>query len=148
MQTCTALQCCCSMSEAHRCHTSASSSESSPTPSNAWTVQDIIAERKSLNGDKELLVIWKPSWIPKENMADGPVWRSFRGARRCQFSCAAGSIIVPVEAGSSLAADIATVTRQVSANPLVSASGGIAAERKRDMTPKKSLSTDPKRVRQ
>jgi len=138
------------MSDAGHSPASVSSRSSSPAPSNTWTVQDIIAERKSLNGDRELLVVWKPSWIPKENMEDGPVWRSFRDAQRCQFSCAAGSIIVPVEVGSSLADDIAAVSHQVSSNTPTVATGlrVDASQSKKDMTPRKSLGTAAKRWRE
>jgi hypothetical protein len=137
------------MSDADHNPASVSSCSSSPAPFNTWTVQDIIAERKSLNGDRELLVVWKASWIPKENMEDGPVWRSFRDAQRCQFSCAAGSIIVPVEAGSSLAGDIAAVSHQVSNTPrVVTGLRGVASQSKKDMTPRKSLGTAAKRWRE
>ena len=58
------------------------------------------------------MVVWKTSWIPSSNMiADGPVLRRFRNSPKWNFSSAAGNmrIILPVEPGTVLARDCATV---------------------------------------
>ena len=58
-----------------------------------WDVQEILAERRSMGGEIELLVVWKTSWIPKENlMADGPVMRQFMESRKWNFGSAPGVI--------------------------------------------------------
>lgn len=52
-----------------------------------WTVQDILAERRMANGESEVLVVWKPSWIPKSNMNDdGAVMRAFKEAMKVRFN--------------------------------------------------------------
>jgi hypothetical protein len=38
-----------------------------------WEVIDILAEREDAQGNREVLVVWKPSWIPKTQLALGPV---------------------------------------------------------------------------
>ncbi len=73
-----------------------------------WDVQEILAERTSVLGDPEYLVVWKTSWIPKSGMmADGPILRNFEATRKCEFTIGKNvmQMFVPVEPGSSLAAD-------------------------------------------
>ena len=68
-----------------------------------WQVQEILAERTSMGGQKELLVVWKTSWIPKENlMSDGPVMRQFTETRKWSYKSAAGAITLAVEPGTTL----------------------------------------------
>ena len=82
----------------------------SPAPSESdeyiWHVQEILAERVSMGGERELLVVWKTSWVPKENVvADGPVMRQFRHSRKCNFKSATGDMILAVEPGTTLQRD-------------------------------------------
>ena len=73
-----------------------------------WDVAEILAERTTVSGDLELLVVWKTSWIPKANMiADGPVLRRFEAERKCSFTAGKNAmrITLPVQPGTSLAAD-------------------------------------------
>ena len=95
-----------------------SDSSATPSPSSApceghlWDVQEILAERTSVTGENELLVVWKTSWIPYSNMiADGPVMRRFKNAPKWNFSSAAGAmrIILPIEPGTMLAQDCAVI---------------------------------------
>jgi hypothetical protein len=102
--------------------------------SQLWDVQEILAERTSISGENELLVVWKTSWIPRSNMdADGPVMRRFEKAPKCRFSTAAGSmrIILPVEPGTVLAQECATIA----------AAADGAHEDKREYAPRKVLDT-------
>ena len=89
--------------------TSPSASISSDnTDGNLWDVAEILAERTTVTGDLELLVVWKCSWIPKSNMmADGPVLRRFEEERKCTFTAGKDRmrIKMPVQPGSTLAAD-------------------------------------------
>ncbi len=64
-----------------------------------WLVQDILAERTSLTGDKELLVVWKPSWEPASNVQHGPAMTLFRATPKWEFtSCTRGMrVLLPVE---------------------------------------------------
>jgi hypothetical protein len=74
-----------------------------------WDVQEVLAERSSISGENELLVVWKPSWIPKSNMMpDGPVMKRFRGERKWRFDSAAGNLQIPVQDGTTLMHDCAT----------------------------------------
>ena len=44
-----------------------------------WEVQDILAERTT-KGSRELLVMWKPTWVALEQLdSDGPVYQAWRG---------------------------------------------------------------------
>jgi hypothetical protein len=71
-----------------------------------WDVQEILAERTSVSGERELLVIWKTTWIPKRNMIpDGPIMRRFNEARKWTFVSSAGVLILPVEPGTMLEQD-------------------------------------------
>ncbi len=71
-----------------------------------WDVQDILAECTTVLGGKELLVVWKTSWIPKRNMiSDGPVMQRWTEARKCKFKLGLDYIRLAVEPGSTLAMD-------------------------------------------
>jgi hypothetical protein len=71
-----------------------------------WDVQEILAERSSVVAGKELLVVWKTSWIPKRNMiSDGPVMRKWIESRKSKFRQGLDHITLAVEPGSSLAMD-------------------------------------------
>jgi hypothetical protein len=77
-----------------------------------WDVAEILAERTSVSGENEVLVVWKPSWIPKSNLqSDGPVLQQYSGSYKWKFSSACGAmrLFLPVEPGTSLAADCATI---------------------------------------
>ena len=74
-----------------------------------WDVQEILAERTSITGENELLVVWKTSWIPKSNMIpDGPVMMRFESERKWKFGSAAGNLQIPVQGGTTLMLDCAT----------------------------------------
>ena len=58
-------------------------------------VQGILAERwSSTLGCSEVLVTWKPTWIPITNLQDGPILRNFRAATKCYFLSAAGKLLL------------------------------------------------------
>jgi hypothetical protein len=74
-----------------------------------WDVE-VLAERKMANGDSEVLVLWKPSWIAKKDLhSDCPAMRKFRDAPKARFGYATtlGMLILPVEPGTKLADDCA-----------------------------------------
>lgn len=68
--------------------TSASSpaaSNSCPSPSEGfiWDVQEILAERTSINGGNEVLVVMKTAWVPVNQMiADCPAMQRWRDTGR------------------------------------------------------------------
>ncbi len=63
------------------------------------------------NNSKEYLVVWKPSWIPEENMDDGHVLADFNSAPKCVFTSKVGKIMltVPPDTESSMAEDLANI---------------------------------------
>lgn len=98
-----------------------------PSSSNAgvWEVQDILAEHTSVTGENEMLVVWKPSWIPISDMADGPVMQRFKIIPKWTYSSAKGSmrLKLPVEPGTVLADDCAAiVAAAVATNAAINAS--------------------------
>jgi hypothetical protein len=102
-------------SSCHSMTTAPASATPSPSPSSneacIWDVQDILAERTSINGENELLVVWKPSWIPISNMADGPVMQRFKATPQWTYSSAKGQmrLKLPVEVGTDFADDCSAV---------------------------------------
>jgi hypothetical protein len=113
-----------------------SSRSPSPTTGCIWDVQDILAERTTLQGDSELLVVWKPSWIPKSNMeADGPMMRVFDTAPKIVFRNSvirSLRILLPVEPGTVLQGDSAEVEyREAALTDHVVGSSGKIDRRKR-----------------
>ena len=60
-------------------------------------VQDILAERTSTTlGCSEVLVVWKPTWIPITNVQDGPILRKFRAATKCYVLYPPPDFLVPL----------------------------------------------------
>ena len=135
---------------------SASSESLASSPSQActgqlWEVQAIMAERTSTGGVNEVLVVWKPDWIPITNVPDGPVLRKHHHARKCVFMSSVGKVILPVEPDSTLEDDmVAAAARlesaiQVARERELFGSGGAAPSRVRG-TPRKSLGSVAKRA--
>jgi hypothetical protein len=85
----------------------------SPSASQSSTEQlgevlDILASRSSTTlGCPELLVVWKPSWVPLPNVLDGPILSKYMAAPKCYFLSSAGKLLLPVESDSALARDMA-----------------------------------------
>ena len=111
-------------------HSASLSIESTSTDSAyLWDVQDILAERVSINtGQRELLVVWKPSWIPNRNMIrDGPVMRRFTEATKWKWVSGIGDLILPVEPGTTLGQECHTACAAAAA---LKAAGDRAAEQR------------------
>lgn len=125
-----------------------------------WEVQEVLAERTSVTGGNELLVVWKTNWVPKHTVhTNGPIMKRFRDAPKCKFLSAAGDISVAVEHGTQLAKDVEHVQGQAQIARVrvgevrwtapIAASGAadeatVAAVR-RDLTPRKQLNSVAKR---
>ena len=86
-----------------------SSSDSSQSPDDHWVVQDILAERTTVTGENEVLVIWKASWIPVANLRDGPVLRAWRLTPMFTTAAMRMQVMVAMEPGSQLAQDVERV---------------------------------------
>ena len=131
-------------------------SPSAPQPSidQLWEVQAILAERTSTTpGSSEVLVVWKPSWIPITNVPDGPILSKHHDAPKCRFMSSVGKIILPVEPGTTLADDIAAAAawteRQIAIHREPYGSGELAqklAQKAMRGTPRKSLGSVAKRA--
>lgn len=90
---------------------SSSSSRSSHQSECTWEVLDIVAERTSLTGENELLVMWKPTWVPTSNVADGDILEHFQSGAKVKFVHTSSNmhIMIPVGPGTTLAADCTMV---------------------------------------
>jgi hypothetical protein len=71
--------------------------------------QYVMAERINVSGEGEVLVVWKPNWIPSADMADMQVYDDFKKATHCKFNSMVGSLTLPVDRGSKLAEDISNL---------------------------------------
>ena len=120
----------------------------SPAPSSSsndgciWDVQEILAERTTVSGENEFLVVWKPSWIPVSNMvADGPVAERYTATPKWAFSSAKGAmrIYVPVEPGTLFAHDCATIAARAAVAETAQRAEASRATAGSDCTPKKPL---------
>jgi hypothetical protein len=117
-----------------------------------WDVQDILAARTSVTGDDEVLVVWKPSWIPFSNVQAGPVLQRFQAATQWPFTSGhcGMRIILPVEPHTTLAVDHAVMQEMMAAarsEERRSRRQATATATDR-LAPRKSLGTVAKRRRQ
>ncbi len=125
-------------------------SESQPITDQLGEVLDILAERSSTTqGCNEVLVVWKPTWIPITNVQDGPILTKHRNARKCRFVSSVGKIILPVEPDSALADDIAAADawteKQLELHHVSGEQFGSGGSAQRG-TPRKSLGSVAKRA--
>ncbi len=124
-----------------------------------WDVQAILAERSSFyQSGKEVLVAWKPCWIPIENVPAGPILKSFRKASKACFKSSIGKIILPVEPDTALADDVASASAWAEKQIIEhraqyqgldaetsAASSATTTTKVRDRTPRKQLNSVAKR---
>jgi hypothetical protein len=85
-------------------------------------VSVILAERRTANGESELLVLFHPKWILKDAMhPDAPALRHFRQAPKARFGAqsALGTVVMPVDPGSSLAAACAKISAQAASDSAI-----------------------------
>lgn len=131
-----------------------STSASTPTSNSSdaddellWDVQEILAERTSIDSSKqnELLVVWKTCWVPEGNVKRGAVLQSFRAAPKFKFTSAAGDINWAVEPDTQLAFDVATAQAAQRARTSAAAQQRANAV-ERDRTPRKQLGSVAKRA--
>ena len=85
---------------------SAPLSPPSDSDSHMMLPQYVMAERINVSGESEVLVVWKPNWIPTADMADMQVYDDFKKATHCKFNSMVGSLTLPVDRGSKLAEDM------------------------------------------
>jgi hypothetical protein len=72
---------------------------------------DIMAERTSISGENELLVMWKPSWVPLSHVAEGDILDRFKSEDKMKYVHSSSNmrVMIPVEPGTTLAADCSIV---------------------------------------
>jgi hypothetical protein len=73
-----------------------------------WDVQDILLERTSVTGENEVLVVWKPEWIPVGNVQpNGAAMRRFRATPSWSFTSRSSGmrVLLPVEPNTTRAVD-------------------------------------------
>ena len=105
-----------------------------------------------MQGYDEVLVVWKPSWIPIRNVLAGHVLSKFVMATKCRYNSVVGKLILPVEPESTLAKDIATVSARMESDlaryqerQAAESSGSAAVVHPRG-TPRKSLGSVAKKA--
>ena len=70
-----------------------------------WEVLDILAQRTTRQGDAEFLVLWKPSWILKSQLAKGPVVDQWKQTPLRAQAVRLRACDVPIDASSEPASD-------------------------------------------
>ena len=100
----------------------AATSNSSPATSSTssdgkrWEVVDIIAERTTVDGVNEFLVVWKPSWVPASDFScPEHFWRRWKKTPKWT-SCSNATIhaiCLAVEPGSQMETDLADASAMV-----------------------------------
>jgi hypothetical protein len=77
----------------------------------AWSAAEILAERGSLSGEVQLLVVWKPEWVPVSAVHDGCVRDAWLNARMWTAHQSSGDkqihVSLPIEPHSAFARDVA-----------------------------------------
>ena len=105
-------------------NTSPASSDPTSDPAGSdigWEIQEILAERTSLSGENEILVVWKPGWIPKGNHMDGHLRDAWETSQKWSTSkTVAGrrmEVLLPVFPHTQLAADLELIARNKRQRP-------------------------------
>ena len=109
------------------------------------SVQDILAARTSAAGDDEVLVVWKPCWVPVSCLKNGPGIRRYQNAIKWKFTSAVCGmrVILPVVPGTPLAADHVVMQQMRNAAKCKHRKDG--SHEHRPSGPKKSLGAVAKR---
>jgi hypothetical protein len=136
------------MSSESRKSASESVATSPASDKQLWEVQAILAERHSRflssGSCNEVLVVWKPEWIPIADVPSGPILSSFRAAPKVRFMSSVGKLILPVEPDTPLAYDVAAADAEMVQQMAAARRDHHAAHR--DRTPRKSLGGVAKRA--
>ena len=112
-----------------------------------WEVQAILAERHSRfqSSGSEVLVVWKPEWIPIVDVPPGPILSSFKAAPKVRFMSSVGKLILPVEPDTPLAYDVAAADAEME-QQMAAARRDHHAAHCEHKTPRKSLGGVAKRA--
>lgn len=76
-----------------------------------WEISEILAERTSVRGENEVLVVWKTCWIGKSHLkSNGPVEMAWKATRKWQSPNSNGIVVrLAAETGSNLSKDMAHI---------------------------------------
>jgi hypothetical protein len=80
------------------------SDDSSTVGGDLWEVQDILAQRLTLSGEIEYLVVWRSTWTAADLVKDGPVLRHWHEAAKFKTG-GSMAITLPVVRGTQLFSD-------------------------------------------
>ncbi len=83
----------------------------SDSSSSVWEVQDILAQRITLTGEIEYLVVWRSTWSAADKVADGPVLRHWLAAKKFKTG-GAMAVTLPVVRGTQLYSDCRILRQQ------------------------------------
>ena len=114
---------------------------SSSTTDTVWAVQDILAERTSATGGNEVLVVWKPEWIPLANVKPGDVLDAWQAAPKWSSAAMMMKVMLPMAPDSQLQKDVQHV------NALYTARYAAQQQSSHPTGPRKQLGTIAKRKR-
>jgi hypothetical protein len=78
--------------------------DSSTVEGDLWEVQDILAQRLTLSGEIEYLVVWRSTWTAADLVKDGPVLRHWHEAAKFKTG-GSMAITLPVVRGTQLFSD-------------------------------------------
>ena len=76
-----------------------------------WEVQDILAQRLTLSGKVEYLVVWRSTWVSDVAVKAGPVLRDWYAARKFK-TCGAMAVTLPIVRGTQLDSDCRRIRLQ------------------------------------
>ena len=78
-----------------------------------WEVQDILAERKTISGETEMLVDWKCTWIPMASVKYGPVLVKWQHTNKFKTGHGTMDVTLPVIQGTQLHADCIIIRKNL-----------------------------------
>jgi|688.fasta_scaffold674059_1 hypothetical protein len=96
----------------------ASVSSESDSSDYQWEISEILAERTSVRGENEVLVVWKSCWIGKSQLkSHGPVEMAWKATRKWQSPNSSGIVVrLAAETGSNLSKDMAHIAATAAEN--------------------------------
>ena len=83
-----------------------------------WEISEILAERTSVRGENEVLVVWKSCWIGKSQLkSQGPVEMAWKATRKWLSPNSSGIVVgLAAVTGSNLAKDMAHIAATAAEN--------------------------------
>lgn len=91
-----------------------------------WEVQDILAQRLTLSGEIEYLVVWRSSWTAAHLVKDGPILRHWLAVSKFKTS-GAMAVSLPVVRGTQLYSDCRRIAIQRAAQRSISSTRVLGA---------------------